>query len=166
MSFFSKVADTLTGGLASTVMNTIKAYFPPDMTPEQQSQMQLALENLELKKKAQAAEIERKAEEQVTKRIAELEGTASELKSIPILGPIMLFLRGCQRPVWGFLTLYMDMMWFSGSWGTLTATQERALMMVNFLVLAFLFGERAIKNALPAIKAFTAKGEQSAQEKP
>ncbi|EGU36639.1 hypothetical protein [Vibrio scophthalmi] len=152
MSFLKNIANALTGGLAETVLDTVKAYLPPDLSPEQQANIELALQNLELTKNKQAAEIALSAEQQITERIKDLEGTAADLKTIPILGPLMLFLRGCQRPIWGFLTIYMDVMWFSGQWTGLSETQESALLLINFLVLGFLFGERAIQNAAPVIE--------------
>ncbi|WP_230413519.1 hypothetical protein [Zooshikella ganghwensis] len=65
----------------------------------------------------------------------------------------MLFLRGAQRPVWGFATLYLDLCWFA-TW-QLTVQQETALTLINVLVLGFLFGERAIKNVMPLIMQVT-----------
>ena len=91
------------------------------------------------------------AERQVTERISLLEGTATDLRSVPIIGPIMLFMRGAQRPVWGFAVLYADMMWFSGKWGVMTPQQESALWVINLLVLGFIFGERAVANLAPVI---------------
>ncbi|MCE7729242.1 hypothetical protein NB537_00410 [Vibrio parahaemolyticus] len=152
MSWLDKITNVFTGGLASTVMDTIKSYFPPDLTPEQEAEIKLALTRLEMEKTLQVSQITADAEKRLTRRIAELEGTAKDLKTIPLLGPMMLFLRGCQRPIWGFATLYMDAMWFGGTWGQLTQTQESALMLVNGLVLGFLFGERALQNAAPMIE--------------
>lgn len=99
-----------------------------------------------------AEEIERlglESSKHTTERAAILEGTASDLKSMPVLGPLMLFLRGCQRPVWGFGTLYIDFMVFSGTWKLVAGTQESAFWVVNILVLGFLFGERAVQNVAP-----------------
>ena len=85
-----------------------------------------------------------------TERAAALEGTASDLKCIPVLGPLMLFARGAQRPLIGYGTMYMDYMWLSGAW-KLDDMQSRVAFLVNLLVLAFLFGERAVKNLAPLI---------------
>ena len=97
------------------------------------------------------------AERQVTERISLLEGTATDLRSVPIIGPIMLFMRGIQRPVWGFGTMYVDFNWFSGSWGDMTQQQESALWVINLLVLGFLFGERAVANLAPIITEMITK---------
>lgn len=98
------------------------------------------------------------------KRIREMEGTASDLKSAGALGKVVLFLRGVQRPLWGFSLLYLDFMVFSGKWelqpslGGIAASVagnlpslESTFWMINMLVLGFLFGERALKNILPTI---------------
>jgi hypothetical protein len=146
MSIFKKLLDGVTGGFVSTAVDTFKDYFPPDMSPGQKADQQM-----------DDAAIT--AEEVLTNRIAQLEGTASDLKSVPFVGPLVLFLRGLQRPLWGYATLFMDYMWFS-EWPTLTSKQESALMAINILVLGFLFGERAIKNVMPLItKLFEAKAK-------
>ncbi|MBU6950997.1 hypothetical protein [Hahella sp. HN01] len=156
MSLLSKVVDVVTGGLADRAYQVVKDYFPPDMSEAQRANVQLALQNLELEKKRQAEQARQAAEKQLTERIKELEGSAKDLLRLPILGPLMLFLRGCQRPVWGFVTLYLDWMWFS-AW-TLNEQQQTALITINVLVLGFLFGERAVKNVTPLIvKAVKAK---------
>ena len=90
------------------------------------------------------------AEAEFNGRIKDLEGTAADLKTIPVLGPVILFLRGCQRPAFGFFTLIMDWLVFSGAWTILSGSRlESAFFTVNLLVLGFLFGERAVKNVMP-----------------
>ncbi|ABC33399.1 conserved hypothetical protein [Hahella chejuensis KCTC 2396] len=152
MSLLSKVVDVVTGGLADRAYQVVKDYFPPDMSEAQRANVQLALDKLELERRQQAEQARHAAEKQLTERIKELEGSAKDLLRLPILGPLMLFLRGCQRPVWGFATLYLDWMWFS-AW-TLDEQQQTALITINVLVLGFLFGERALANAAPRILHF------------
>lgn len=154
MSIFDKLGNLLTGGLANTVAETIKEYFPPEMSDEQKAQINLALQRIELEKEREASRAIAEAEKVLNERIAAHEGTAKDLTALPVVGRIVIFARGCQRPIWGFATLWADMQWFSGSWGALSAQQESALWMINVLVLGFLFGERAIKNAMPAIAQF------------
>lgn len=145
------------GGIVSSLTGLVKEYFPPDLSPEKKAELEGKLRDFELQAQKQVDDATSEAEKNLTQRIAELEGTASDLKAIPFFGPLMLFLRGLQRPVWGFATLYMDFMWFA-DWQTLTPKQENALMVINVLVLGFLFGERAIKNVMPLItKLFEAK---------
>jgi hypothetical protein len=153
--FFSGLTGS--GGIVETAANTLKSYFPPDMSPEQLAEFELKMKELDTQMEQVVAKAENDAANLLNQRIAEYEGTASDLKAIPFFGPIMIFLRGLQRPVWGFATLYMDFLWFA-EWATLTEKQESALMIINVLVLGFLFGERAIKNVMPLItKLFEAK---------
>lgn len=151
MAIFDKLADLLGGGLVTSVLDTVKAYLPPGMTPQQEGELKLELERMAFEKKKQADAMLADAERQVTERISLLEGTATDLRAVPLVGPLMLFARGIQRPVWGFAVLYADMMWFSGKWGVLSAQQESALWVINLLVLGFLFGERAVANLAPVI---------------
>ncbi|MTI12002.1 hypothetical protein [Sansalvadorimonas verongulae] len=145
----SKVADTLSGGLFDTIYKTVTTYFPPDMPESQKQQLQLELKALERKQKSDTQRHLAEAERLLTERIKELEGTASDLKALPIVGRVILFARGAQRPVWGFFTMYLDWRWFS-EW-QLSTQQQTALIAINLLVLGFLFGERAMKNVAPYV---------------
>ncbi|MDG4866540.1 hypothetical protein P8631_00745 [Guyparkeria sp. 1SP6A2] len=157
MGILGKIGDVLTGGLAETAFEAVKTYLPPNMSEADKAQMKLQLEKLEMEKRAQANQAMADAEVRVNERVKLYEGTAADLKGMPILGPLMLFLRGSQRIVWGFAALYLDYMWFT-AWGDLSDKQETALIVVNTLVLGFLFGERAVKNVTPMLRdAFVAK---------
>lgn len=151
MAIFDKIASMFGGGLVDSVLDTVKAYLPPGMTPQQEAELRLSIERMALEKQKQADAMLADAERQVTERISLLEGTATDLRAVPIVGPLMLFMRGIQRPVWGFAVLYADMMWFSGKWGAMSEQQESALWVINLLVLGFLFGERAVANLAPII---------------
>jgi hypothetical protein len=163
MSILTKVGSFLGGSVFREIKETAMAYFPPDMSPAQKAEAERAIDNVIIAKQAQAneaiAEDNRAAEtamEGLNKRIAEQEGTVSDLKSIPIIGTFIIFLRGCQRPVWGFGTLIMDFKWFFGA-GTFTEQQQTALIFINIIVLTFLFGERTIKNLEPLLSKLFAK---------
>lgn len=151
MSILDKVVNLFGGGLVDSVLKTVEKYLPPDLSPAEKATLELELQKLAFEKQKQADAIMADAEKRVTERISLLEGTATDLRAIPWLGPIMLFMRGAQRPVWGFAILYSDMMWFSGKWGALTQQQESALWVINLLVLGFIFGERAVANLAPVI---------------
>lgn len=156
MNLLSKVTDFIGGGLFKEIKETAMAYFPPDLTPQQKAEAELALEKTLAEKEMIANKILNDAASQLDKRIAEQEGTAADLKGIPILGTLVLFLRGLQRPLWGFGTMYMDNRWFFGQ-GTFTEQQQTAMIIINILVLGFLFGERTIKNLEPLIIKVFAK---------
>ena len=74
--------------------------------------------------------------------------SAEDLNAIPVLGKLIIFLRGMQRPFWGFGVFYLDNRWFF-SVDEFTDRQEITLLVINLLVLGFLFGERALKNLMP-----------------
>lgn len=154
---WGKLANFFTGGLAETVMSGIEKYFPPDMTEQEKAQLKLALEKIELQKQTEANKAIAEAEKSINERIAQHEGTANDLKSLPFVGRVVIFARGCQRPLWGFGVMWADLQWFSGNWTGLTQQQESALWVINLLVLGFLFGERAVKNLMPIISKVLAK---------
>jgi len=151
MNFFAKIASIATGGLAQQVIGVVEKYFPPDLSPEKKAEIQIALERVQMEREKNANDASREAEQSLNQRIREHEGTASDLKTIPYLGPLMIFLRGAQRPIIGYGTIYLDFQVFSGSWSLVPGTQESAFWIVNLLVLGFLFGERAVKNVAPLL---------------
>lgn len=158
MSFLSKVTDVLGGSLFGSVKELITEYFPPDMTPQQKAELQSRIDELEFKKRMAILEAAADAEKTLNMRIAEQEGTAKDLKQLPVIGRVVLFLRGLQRPLWGFFTMYLDFKWFTEN-PAHTEQQQTALIVINLLVLGFLFGERTVKNLEPLIiKVFGKSG--------
>lgn len=145
-----KLTNFVGGSLFKEIKDTVMAYFPPDLSPEQKAQFEVQFEKVAAQKTIEANKILNEAAAQLDQRIAEQEGTAKDLKGIPLLGPLVLFLRGMQRPVWGFATLYMDFKWFFEA-HDFTEQQQTAMIVINILVLGFLFGERTIKNLEPLI---------------
>jgi len=121
--------------------------------PDLAYKFKMAMLDFQLEK----ARIDLKDRAEFKRRTEALEGTAADLKSMPVLGRLMLFLRGAQRPVWGFAALWMVYHQpFSGAW-TLSGRQESILMAITVLVLGFLFGERAVKNVAPIMGQFFGK---------
>lgn len=151
MNVLAKVTEFVGGSLFKEIKEGVMAYFPPDMTPHQKAEAALNIERLVAEKQRQAEQMLMSAANQLDKRIATQEGTAKDLMTIPVLGHIMLFLRGVQRPTWGFVTLYFDYVWFFDASVKFTEQQELALTVINLLVLGFLFGERTVKNLEPLI---------------
>lgn len=160
MSLLTKITDFVGGSLFKEIKEGVMSYFPPDMSPQQKAEAELKVERLLMEKQTQANEFLRQSAAQLDKRIAEQEGTATDLKAIPILGHIVLFARGAQRPIWGFATLWMDAQWFFGNFD-FTDRQETALIVINTLVLGFLFGERAVQNLTPMIVQVFGKGKKN-----
>jgi len=156
MGMLDKLTDFVGGSLFKELKDGVMAYFPPDLSPQQKAESELQLQMFLHQKELDSNKILTDAAVQLDKRIAEQEGTAKDLLGLPVLGRIILFARGIQRPVWGFATLYMDYVWFFGS-GVYTEQQETAMMIINILVLGFLFGERTLKNLEPLIIKVFAK---------
>lgn len=151
MSFWDKVVKFATGGIGEKIIDTVKDYFPPSMTDQEKAQVELVIRQVAHQETMDLANAAHEERAQFNNRVHNHEGTAKELQQFGVIGKLIIFLRGCQRPIWGYGTLYIDFMWFSGKWTGLTQQQESALWVVNLLVLGFLFGERAIKNVAPAI---------------
>jgi len=142
-------------GIAGTVMDAVEKYWPPDVSPEKKAEFQMAVTKEMHCHELAILEAAHKQDQEFNQRIKDLEGTAADLKSIPILGTFMIFLRGCQRPIWGLATLAIDYMWFSGGWEIPDGSQKsNAFIAINVLVLGFLFGERAMQNVMPYIIQF------------
>lgn len=159
MSFMGTIADALGGNIVGTVVDTVKAYFPPSMTDQEKAELSLKIADAENKKNLVILTAANAADAEFNSRIKEMEGTAGDLKTIPVIGHIVIFARGIQRPVWGFFALWADYNVFSGVW-KLNEQQDSMLFAINFLVLGFLFGERAAKNVMPLIGAYFGKGKQ------
>ena len=151
MSILTKLTDFVDGSLFKEIKEGVMSYFPPDMSPQQKAEASLNIERMLMEKQAQTNKFLQDSATQLDKRIADQEGTAKDLKTIPILGPLILFARGAQRPVWGFATLWMDAKWFFEVGLTFSEQQQTALIVINVLVLGFLFGERAVQNLTPMI---------------
>lgn len=154
MGMLDGILNAATGNLAGTIFDAIKTYFPPSMSEAEKSNVALQLQVIQAQRERDASTAANEAEKNLNERIAQYEGTASDLKAIPIVGSFMLFLRGAQRPIWGFGVLWIDFQVYSGVWVLKDAVVQNSFYVVNFLVLGFLFGERAVANILPLITQF------------
>lgn len=163
MNFFTKVTNFLTGGAGSKIIDKVLKQFPDRLSDAEKADMQAAVVAAMREHEMQLLVMAKEQDEDFNNRIKELEGTANDLKQFGWLGKIIVFLRGAQRPLWGYSVLYMDFMVFSGTWrihdianqvgnNTVGTNIESAFWVINFLVLGFLFGERAMKNVLPLFK--------------
>ncbi len=117
---------------------------------ELQKDERIQLAVLAAQQKRDEATADNDAEKEFNNRLATYEGTAADLKSVPIVGPLMLFARGAFRPVFSYGVMYADFQNFCGAW-RLSELQQKELVMINALVLGFFFGERALRNVLPII---------------
>ena len=150
MGILTAVRGFLGDGFVGRALDFINKRWPADMSEEQRQQMELVISQAMHEQQVELLEIAAKQDEEFNKRVRDLEGTASDLKSLPIFGTLVIFLRGTQRPIWGFATLYLNFIWFTTetNW---TQQQSTAMIIINLIVLGFLFGERTIKNLEPLI---------------
>ena len=157
MSWIKDLLKSVTtgDGLATKLIDTVSGYIP---SKEDKARLEIEIrgiahnQELELQKaelEAKNAELEEVKE--LNTRIKDLEGTAKDLLQAGWIGRVVLFLRGTQRPVWNYSALYVTIMYFTGNLD-LTEEGEKLLYVIDFLVLGFLFGERAAKNVAPLIK--------------
>lgn len=138
------------GGIIKGVGDVVDKFVT---TKVEKAEMKLQLERFLHQKEVEARELTIQEQEQFNKRIRDLEGTAEDLKQAGWFGRIILFFRGAQRPIWGFATMYIDFMVFSGRWDLAEGSEmSSAFWIMNGLVLGFLFGERALLNIAPKIK--------------
>jgi hypothetical protein len=168
MSIFEKLIDFVSGGVGGKIVESVAAHFPPSMSEKDREQMKLVVAQASRQYELELLKIAQQEQEAFNSRVKDLEGTAADLKSSGWPGRIILFLRGAQRPIWGFAVLFMDFMVFSGQWklvgttgvkdatGAIQMTSafsnfdlQSAFWIINFLVLGFLFGERAMRNVMP-----------------
>lgn len=159
MGIISEVGSILGGTLVSEIRKTVEDYLPPEMSPADKANLELKLQALA---DARAAQVDTAFQAQQTEfdqRIKDYEGTASDLKSVPYLGALMLFLRGSFRPLFSYGTAYVDLKVFSGAWTLTDADLKSTFWIVNVLVLGFFFGERALQNILPLLKQFQLGGK-------
>ena len=153
MEILTKILSAFNGDVFSKIIDTAKAYFPPSMTEVEKSQAELALVKIKAEAEVKLTEATQAIQASFDQRIRDMEGTAVDLKALPILGQLIIFLRGMQRPVWGFAVLAMDYFVFAGQWHIVPdSRQDTCFLIINFLVLGFLFGERAMQNLAPLIE--------------
>jgi hypothetical protein len=137
------------GDLFSNIVDTVKEYIPSEQA---KLEMQLKVQTLAYDHELKVLEATNEAEKTFNEKIAQYEGTAADLKAVPVIGPVMLFARGSVRPCFCFYTLYMDYMVMSGLWDLDMGTvRGNVFVIMNTLVLGFHFGERALQNIMPLI---------------
>lgn len=161
MSLLSKITEFVTGGIGEKLIDTVKDYFPPSMTDAQKSEVERVIRQAAREHELQLINLAQQEQALFDERIRDMEGTAKDLNQFGWFGKIIVFLRGAQRPTWGFFVLYLDYQVFvCNKWPTVQIGEsanamgldfQSAFWLINFLVLGFLFGERALKNLMPLI---------------
>lgn len=172
MSFFGVIKTMFSndsgGGIAGKIIDTVKDYFPPDMTEADKINLELSITSAVHKQEMEILEKAHEEEVEFNKRTIAMEGTAQDLIQAGWLGKIALFFRGFQRILWSYGIFVFDVFWLMGKVNfpnTVSITDPNNaeamilvpnpiiafVVTVNVLVLAFLFGERALKNLTPMI---------------
>lgn len=146
------IAQTVTGATSpDAALAAIKG--SPDLQLQFQKavlEQKVQLQQIDAQRAKDDADADNEADKLLTERMSAMEGTASDLKAVPVAGPLMLFLRGSQRIVIGYGTAWMDWDWLSGGI-ILGDMQQRLLFTASLLVFVVLFGERAVKNIAPLV---------------
>lgn len=172
MSFFGVLKTMFSAdsgnGIAGKIIDTVKDYFPPDMTEQDKVNLELTITTAVHKQEMEILEKAHEEEVEFNKRTVTMEGTAQDLIQAGFLGKIALFFRGFQRILWSYGIFIFDVFWVTGKinfQNTISVTDPNNsgsiilvpnpiiafIVTVNVLVLAFLFGERALKNLTPMI---------------
>lgn len=146
---WDKISKFFTGGNIVSELNEVaKTWF---QTPEDRNAFLMKVKEFEHNRALEVQKIALEQDAEFNRRIKDLEGTAKDLLASGWPGRVVLFLRGAQRPAWGWGVLAFDFMYFTGRI-ELGADGEKLLYIINLLVLGFLFGERAVKNVAPLVK--------------
>jgi hypothetical protein len=155
MKFFEKIQALLGNGLFKDVGDLIDRFV---VTGAEKQEIKKELMELKHRHEVETVKLSLEAEQEFNLRVKELEGTAKDLHQSGWLGKVVLFMRGAQRPLWGYFVAYMDYMVFAGNWSLKGNEKlESAFWIINFLVLGFLFGERAVKNVAPVVSEMMKK---------
>lgn len=140
------------GDMGKEVVGFIRDRFPAKLSEAELAEIEAEAERREAEREDAARKWAVEQDAQFFQFTKDMEGTASDLKTIPFVGALIIFLRGAFRPVFAYFTLYLDAQWFltgvSGGW---TEQQNTAMIVINIVVLVFFFGERTVKNLMPLI---------------
>ena len=151
MGLVSGLMGFLRGDFVKNAMDFANTRWPPSMSEAQKAEMRILITDLTHRQAMELADLSRQDEEAFNKRTIDLEGTAADLKTIPVIGALIIFLRGAFRPLFAYGTGYIDWVYFTTDTADWPEQQRTLLFAINLLVLVFFFGERALKNVMPLI---------------
>ena len=154
MKLLNSLGKLLSGeGFIKNALDFINSRWPPNMSEADRTKMEVVLKDLLHKQQIELLEAARDDEQMFNERTIALEGTASDLKSVPYIGAVVIFMRGMFRPAFSYMTMYIDFVYFTTNTSGWSEQQQTLLLAMNLLVLVFFFGERAMKNIMPLIAA-------------
>ncbi len=157
---FDKISKFIGGNLGQFAKDAASIVDRFVETKDEKSKIKRELIELAHKQEMEVQKKIFEAEHEFNQRIKDMEGTAKDLTQAGWLGKIVLFFRGLQRPLWGYGVMFMDVMVFSERWNLIEGSgKESAFWVINFLVLGFLFGERAVKNVGPLVAQMFGKNK-------
>jgi hypothetical protein len=153
------LVGAITGGVPGIVTGLIDKHLT-GMDPEKRAAIERDAVAASRAHEAHLVQLATEAQVAFNQRIADMEGTAKDLKGLPIIGPLILGVRGMLRPIGILFTFWLDYKVFSGAWGTAPdgtpILTSEVFWLINLLVLGFLFGERALINLMPFLTRFRA----------
>ncbi len=157
---FEQLNETLKNISAREISTQVLAILPPTVTEVEKKEVSLKVEQIIERRICDLKVAQVDIECEVNQKIEKLAQTTKDLEKVPFFGKVGLFMRGMQRPIWGFSLLYIDLKVLSGGWLLPAGSQtESAFWLLNLLILGFLFGERAVRNVMPMIRQRTGKIE-------
>lgn len=153
MGLAQKVLDIVSGGLVGNIIDVAKSYFPPNMTESEKLEAEMKMMQIKAGVDLQLQEMLNETEKNFNDRIMAMDGTAEQIKDIWFVGPTVIFLRALQRPIWGVGTIILDWQVFSGAWIIKEGSrQDICFLIINLIILIFLFGERTFRNIAPLVE--------------
>lgn len=150
MKLLADALEVLKGDFFKNISDAIDPWIT---TKTEKQEIQLRVNEAAHKFEVELQELALKQDAEFNQRIKDMEGTAKDLNQSGFFGKVIIFLRGAQRPIWGYLVIVLDALVYSDTWIlTEGSVKEKTFLAINFLVLGFLFGERAVKNIMPIIR--------------
>ena len=157
---FDQFDEKLSKLSGSEMAIRVVATLPPSVTDAEKKDVTTKVEQIFEQHLCDLKVARVQIENEVNQKVEKLAQTTKDLEKVPFFGPIGLFLRGMQRPIWGFALLFIDLKVLSGSWKLPSGSEtESAFWLLNLLILGFLFGERAVRNVMPVINRRLGKSE-------
>ena len=151
MGFLKAIGGFLKGDFVKNAMDFVNKRWPPNMSESDKAQMKLVIKDMLHGQKVELLALGQEDERIFNQRMVDMEGTAKDLKTIPFIGPLIIFLRGAFRPLFSYMVGYFDFVFFTTDTGQWPEQKVTLLIIINILVIGFYFGERMMKNVMPLI---------------
>ena len=134
----------------------VDRFFPPKMSEEEK-------EKLKADMKMFAATESRQENTEFRNFVLQYEGSAKDYANIPLIGPLMMLIRGVVRPAFTYGTFYFDWLYFTNVAVDWSPERAKLLAIINVIVLCFWFGEKILVNTGlmdVLLKVFVGKNEK------